>query len=99
MKVAMNHSEKLAAVLFMSGTSYRPGVPSIVRAVYGEIHFDANIPTPVGGVIREKLEDPVYIQWTVNDVYAVAKRNVEEGKSFPKCFSGSETAIMPFTGR
>jgi S-formylglutathione hydrolase FrmB len=84
MKVAMNYPEKYAAVLLMSGASYRPGVPSAVKAVNGKFDFNSGIRLPSG--IGEKLEDPDFIKGTVNDVYAVARKNVEEGKKLPKVF-------------
>jgi acetyl esterase/lipase len=36
--------------------------------------------------VQAKINDPDFIRGTVNDVYAIAKRNVEEGKKLPKLF-------------
>ena len=85
MKVAMNNPEKFAAVLLMSGASYRPGVPGMVKTVNGEFDFEYKMKMPTSG-ISHKLNDPEYIRGTANDVYAVAKRNAEEGKKLPKVF-------------
>lgn len=86
MKVAMNDPERFAAVLLMSGASTRPGVPTMVPTHNGVFDFDApKIQVPLGG-IASRLEDPEYIQGTVNDVYTIAKRNAEEGKKLPKVF-------------
>lgn len=84
MKVAMNYPERFAAVLLMSGASYRPGVPSAVKTLNGKFDFDSSIQLPKG--IGQKLEDPEYIKGTVNDVYTLARRNAEEGKKLPKVF-------------
>ncbi|RCX19479.1 putative tributyrin esterase [Anaerobacterium chartisolvens] len=86
MKAAMNYPERYAAVLLMSGASYRPGVPSMVKTVNGKIDFDNIMKSPVSGGIDEKINDPEYIKGTVNDVYAAAKNNVELGKKLPKVF-------------
>jgi putative tributyrin esterase len=86
MKIAMNDPERFSAALMMSGASYRPEVPSVVKTVNGEFHFDVEIPVPIRGGVMPKLNDPEFISGTVNDVYAIAKRNVEEGKKLPKLF-------------
>lgn len=84
MKIAMNYPEKYAAALIMSGCSYRPGVPMHVKAVNGEFFFDEP-QRPLSG-INAKLMDPDFIKGTPNDVYAIAKENVEKGKPLPKLF-------------
>ena len=86
MKVAMNYPERFAAVLLMSGASYRPGVPSMVKTVNGKFDLENIMKSPASGGIDEKINDPDYIKGTVNDVYAIAKRNVEQGKKLPKVF-------------
>ncbi len=86
MKIAMNHPERYAAVLLMSGASYRPGVPSVVKTVNGEYRFDVNLTPPFKFGVMDKINEPEFIKGTVNDVYAIAKRNVEEGKKLPKLF-------------
>lgn len=85
MKFAMNHPEKFSAVLLMSGASYRPGVPSVVKTVNGQFDFDFDMKAPTGG-ISAKLNDPDYIRGTANDVYGVAKANAQQGKQLPKVF-------------
>ncbi len=85
MKIAMNHPERFAAALMMSGASYRPGVPSVVKTKDGVFDFDAEMKIPSFG-ISAKLHDAQYIQGTVNDVYAIARQNVLEGKPLPKMF-------------
>jgi S-formylglutathione hydrolase FrmB len=86
MKLAIVHPERFAAALMMSGASYRPGVPSVVKTVNGQFDFAAKMPTPIGASLQAKLEDESFIRGTVNDVYAIAKRNVAEGKPLPKLF-------------
>lgn len=86
MKAAMNHPERYAAVLLMSGASYRPGVPSVVKTVNGEFDFDNVMKSPVSGGIDEKLNDMEYIKGTVNDVYSIAKQSVEQRKKLPKVY-------------
>lgn len=86
MKVAINNPERFAAVLLMSGASYRPGVPSVVKTENGNFDFDTKSPMPAPGGISDKIHNPDYIRGTVNDVYAVAKRNAEEGKRLPRVF-------------
>jgi len=86
MKIAMNHPERYGAVLLMSGASYRPGVPSVVKTVNGNYHFDVDLTPPFNFGVTNKIDDPEYIKGTENDVYAIAKRNVEEGKVLPKMF-------------
>lgn len=86
MKIAMNHPERFAAVLLMSGASTRPGVPTIVPTHNGIFDFDApRLKVPLGN-IAARLEDPDYIRGTVNDVYAIAKKNAADGKTLPKVF-------------
>lgn len=94
MKIAMNYPEQYAAVLLMSGASYRPGVPSMVKTVNGKIDFDNVLKSPVSGGIDEKINDPAYIKGTVNDVYAVAKKMQNLKSSFPRFFSAWETVTM-----
>ncbi|WP_337099909.1 alpha/beta hydrolase [Paenibacillus sp. YIM B09110] len=86
MKIAMNHPERFAAVLLMSGASYRPGVPSVVKTVDGNFHFDVDITVPIKSSLQTKLDDPEYIRDTVNDVYSIARRNAGEGKKLPAVF-------------
>lgn len=86
MKLAMNYPERYAAALLMSGASYRPGVPSMVKTVDGVYDFEATMEIPVSGGLQANLVDEDFIRGTVNDVYAAAKRNVEEGKQLPKLF-------------
>ncbi|WP_407270058.1 alpha/beta hydrolase [Radiobacillus sp. PE A8.2] len=86
MKIAMNHPERYAAVLLMSGASYRPGVPSVVKTVNGKYHFDVEMPIPMKSGLQDKLNNPEFIKGSVNDVYAISKRNVEEGKRLPSIF-------------
>lgn len=86
MKLAMNYPEKFAAALLMSGASYRPGVPSMVKTVNGEYDFAAASKIPVSSTLQNKLVNPDFIEGTVNDVYAAARRNVEQGKALPKLF-------------
>lgn len=38
------------------------------------------------GAITDMIENPEFIRDTVNDVYAVAGKNVEEGKTLPALF-------------
>lgn len=45
------------------------------------------------------IDDPEFIKDTVNDVYAIARKNVEEGKELPRLFSEWETAIPSCTGQ
>ncbi|THF84183.1 alpha/beta hydrolase [Cohnella fermenti] len=85
MKLAMNHPERFAAALLLSGASYRPGVPGAVKTLNGEFDFKDGMKIPFSGIQR-KLDDPDYIRGTVNDVYAVAQRNAEEGPKLPKLF-------------
>ncbi len=86
MKVAVNYPERFAAVLLMSGASYRPGVPSMVKTANGKFDFGNIIKSPDSGGIDEKINDPEYIKGTVNDVYTVAKTNSEQRKKLPKVF-------------
>lgn len=86
MKLAMHYPERFAAALMMSGASYRPGVPSMVKTVNGEYDFAVDMRIPVAGSLQEKLVDPGFVHGTVNDVYAAARRNVEEGKPLPQLF-------------
>lgn len=86
MKLAMHYPERFAAALMMSGASYRPGVPSMVKTVNGEYDFAFDMRIPVAGSLQEKLVDPEFVHGTINDVYATAKRNVDEGKELPKLF-------------
>ena len=86
MKVAINNPDKFAACLCMSGASTRPGVPTMVPTKDGVFNFDAPKPKIPLGEITAKIEDPEFIRGTVNDVYAVAKKNAEDGKPLPKMF-------------
>lgn len=86
MKLAINQPERFAAALLMSGASYRPGVPSVVRTVNGEFDFDTPMAIPANGDLQAKLMNEDVIRGTVNDVYAIAKRNAETGKPLPKLF-------------
>lgn len=86
MKIAMNNPERYGAVLLLSGASYRPGVPSMVKTINGRFYFDQVVKAPFKPGINEKLHDPEFIKGTVNDVYAVAKKNAQEGKKLPKIF-------------
>ena len=86
MKIAMNHPERFAALLLMSGASTRPGVRTVVPTKNGVFDFDAPMPKIPLGPITKMIEDPEYIRGTVNDVYAVARQNAEAGKPLPKVF-------------
>ncbi|MNJ43216.1 S-formylglutathione hydrolase [compost metagenome] len=86
MKLAMHYPERFAAALMMSGASYRPGVPSMVKTVNGEFDFNDVMKIPVSGALQDKLVNPDFVNGTVNDVYAAARRNVEQGKALPKLF-------------
>lgn len=86
MKLAMHYPERYAAALMMSGASYRPGVPSMVKTLNGEFDFQHEMKIPVSGSLQAKLVDPAFVHGTVNDVYAAAQRNVEQNKSLPKLF-------------
>lgn len=86
MKIAMNYPERFAAALFMSGASFRPGVPTFVPTKDGI--FDLETPPqqlPFNSV-GDKLQDPEYIKGTVNDVFAIARENAQCGKKLPKLF-------------
>lgn len=86
MKVAMNYPERFAAVLLMSGASTRPGVPTMVPTKNGVFDFDAPKPKIPLGDVAVKIEDPDFIRGTVNDVYAIARQNAQEGKRLPQVF-------------
>ncbi|MBR1585667.1 MAG: esterase family protein [Clostridia bacterium] len=83
MKLAINYPERFAAALMMSGAATRPGVPTMVPTRDGVFDFDAPpIRVPLGRIARQ-LEDPAFIRGTVNDVYAIARENVEKGRPLP----------------
>ena len=88
MKIAVNNPEKFAAALIMSGSSYRPGVPRMVPCQNGVFDLEAATSKPPVsmGAITDMIEDPEFIRNTVNDVYAVARKNAEEGKTLPALF-------------
>lgn len=88
MKIAINNPEKFAAALIMSGSSYRPGVPRMVPCKNGVFDLEAATSKPPMsmGAISDMIDDPDFIKDTVNDVYAIARKNVEEGKELPALF-------------
>ncbi len=86
MKIAMNHPERFAAALLMSGASYRPGVPTFVPTQNGVFDLETKPQGPPFNAAGDKFQDPDYIKGTVNDVFAIAKENAESGKKLPKVF-------------
>ncbi|MFS0723513.1 alpha/beta hydrolase [Paenibacillus sp. 1P07SE] len=84
MKLAMLYPERYRAALMMSGASYRPGIPSIVKTKNGEFDWETDMRVPVGQELQDNLHDEAFLRGTVNDVYAAARRNIEEGKLLPK---------------
>ncbi len=85
MKLAINYPERFTAALLMSGASYRPGVPSVVKTVDGQFDFSFDTKAPSGG-ISAIIHDQELIRGTVNDVYAIARENVEKGRRLPRLF-------------
>lgn len=86
MKIAINHPDRYAAALLMSGATFRPGVPTFVPAKDGVFDLTAKINKPPFSSVGDKFQDPSFVEGTVNDVYAIAKKNAEEGKELPKLF-------------
>lgn len=86
MKIAMNHPERFAACLCMSGAATRPGVPTMVVTKNGEFDFDAPHFNPPLNSIAKQIETPAFIKGTVNDVYAIAENNAKSGKPLPEMF-------------
>lgn len=86
MKIAINYPERFAAALLMSGATFRPGVPTFVPTKDGVFNFNAKLSKPPFSAKGDLFEDPEWVKGTVNDVYEIARRNVEEGKKLPQLF-------------